>query len=1134
MTHTHTPAGTRALARWLAATAAAVLGFATTASAQSITTAAMNGLVTNASGAPVARATVTVVHKPSGTKITALTRANGRYDFPSLRVGGPYTVTAATPANETAARENVYLELGDNAEVNLAVAANDVVVLERFAVIGNRDTIFDNDRMGATATFSAGEIQKAPTPRNNIQDIVRAEPRITLSSLDQGGQMSAQGQNYRHNSFLIDGVEANDPFGLNGNGFATLRGPIALDSIESLTVEFNPVDPSRAGFTGVLINVVTKSGGNEFEGSAGYQFKGRSISLLGKDIMTRGYRADAGSRQVFDSRTYSFTLSGPLIPNKLFFAVSYEDYYQSSSPSTPLIAFTGTATSTALDGSTKPSSEVIAELVEYVANTHGYDMGVIGGGAADNIAKQKSYSAKIDWNITDDHRAVFSYARVDGTEPSFANYVSASSISASNHWFDRPKITNAFTAQVFSQWTSDFRTEVSLSHNTYDGTPTNRGAPFPYVRISGLGAQRADGSYIPNASLDFGTERSRQMNTVDTRQWLGKFKSFYSTGRHSIMAGAEFDSISYSNQYAQDVYGSYTFNSAADFMAGRPSAYRSTKVADGFTIEDLYANWTYTNYVLYVQDTWRATPRLTLQAALRADYPQANKKPLYNEEFHQTFGIRNDTTSNGNYLISPRFGFNLQLDTAQKTQVRGSLGLYQARSPAVWLSNAYSNAGAGTSITGAGGYGDGFFSADVNNQPPVPGSLPAPNINVTDPNFMMPSLWKGNLAIEHKLPWGGLVLTAEFSAGKVNKGLYTTFLNFKQPASGPQTMPDGRDRYDGNITPAFANESWGITALTGAAYNASNFQHNSTVLSTGRQNNPNFADVYKIGNTNKGSEAGMTLSLVRPIKNNWGAGIAWSRGHATEVSPMTSSVAGSNFINRASYNPNENVAATSNTNTRHKIVAHASWRHEWKKGWATIAILTYEGLTGHPYSWVFRGDANGDGFYNNDLLYVPTGPDDPLVSWNRQGKDGSWYLSPAEEAAMRDEFFQFVDSTSLKDHKGRVMPRNSETSPWSQTFHLTLTQEIPFYRKLRAELYCNLINFGNLLNKKWGVKHEVLFTYVRPVAGTTYDPNGNNGKGQYQYVFNKNSTLDPVPIASDEVSSSDSIWELVIGFRVKF
>lgn len=1074
-----------------------------TALGQGITSSAISGFVNSASGTPIAGATVTVVHEPSGTRSTAVTRANGQYDISNLRVGGPYTVTAAGPGAPATPVTGIFVEVGKTAEVNLGSLTSTIVQLEAFSVTGTRDTTFEAGRMSAGTSFTDSDIDSIATIRRDIQDIARLDSRITLTSLDQGGQLSAQGQNFRFNSFLIDGVEANDPFGLNSNGVAALRSPIPLEAVESIDMQLNPFDVRRSNFTGVLINAVTRSGTNTLKGSLFYEFTNDNL---------RGKNPRTGAKEPFDERTYGLTVSGPILKNRLFFSFSFEDFERESA--SPARGFEPTAASRAL------IDTVVARLKQI-----GYDPGTLDA-VGGNIAKQKTYLGKIDWNISDSHRVALSYRENEGTTPIFAGVTSTTGTSLSNNWYDQPRNNKTYTAQVFSQWHSDFRTEISYSSSEYFASPQNRGAPFPAVGIGGLSGTRTDTGATVTGFLNFGTEFSRQLNQLNTKEQLFKISGDYSLGNHTITAGLELTMADYDNRFLQAYYGSYTFNNSAafgttpartgveNFLAGLPTSFTNAQPFPGNTIDQVFAKWTYKGYAGYVQDTWRPTQRLTLTGGVRLDYPTTSKNPPFNAGFSNAFGVRNDTTNDGNSVVSPRAGFNYNLPTQRKTELRGGLGLFNGRTPTVWLGNAYQNAGTAFTITtNVNGNNQPTlqFQPDVTKQPIPAGTPPTPNINVTDPNFKNPTLWKGNLAVDHQLPFGNLIATLEFTATKTNNAPFVEFLNFQQATTGATTLPDGRIRYAGNVTPAYSTNA-NPNALT-AAYNpaTTTFPQTNT---NGRRRIGAFADVYRITNSSAGQSSDYTLSLNRPWKNKWSAGVSWTRGRATEVSPMTSSTAGSLFTTRAIYNPNENRASTSNTQTADKIVARYSRQMEFIPKWPTTLSLVYEGRTGRTYSWVFEGDANGDGFTGNDLLYVPNGPTDPKVRW----------LSTAE----RDAFFRFADSNGLTQFAGQVVPRNSERSPWNQTFDLTLRQAIPFgWRNSRAEVYLQVINLGNLLNDEWGLVEEVPFTYRRTVAGTMFDAATN----QYVYVFN-GQTLDGVPTVGDDTSTSR--WQAKIGMTIKF
>lgn len=1068
--------------------AVVILGWVSlSAHAQGVTTAAINGSVLDDQGRPVSGVNVTITHVPSGTRVSTTTRANGQYATSGLRVGGPYTVTATPTDMAPVSQDEIYLELGQTSEVSIRLVS-DVVKLEKFDVTASRDTTFGSGRMGTSSSYDDAAIANTSTVRNSVQDIAKLDTRMYLGSLDQGGQLSAQGQNFRFNSFLVDGVQAGDPFGLNSNGFSSLRSPVPLQALQTISVQLAPYDVRYAGFTGAVINAIIKSGTNEFHGSSYYYFTNESL---------RGENPLTGVKEAFDEKTYGAWLSGPIIKDRLFFFLSYDKFDRTSTP--PQANFVPDAAGQAM----------VNSIIER-AKSLGYDAGTLTNPPS-NPSSQETYIAKVDWNISDQHRLAVTYRRNYGQNTSFANYTSSTSTSLSNHWFDQPRNTDSYTAQLNSQWTPDFRTEATVSYTKFDGTPANRGAAFPMVQVRGISGTRLDTGAVLAAggagAVFLGTENSRQLNLITSKETQAKLNGEYVIGDHTLTFGGEEISTKYDNAFVQNTMGNYTFASVAAFLAGRPaSAYQLQKAYAGSTIEDAIARWKYDAFAVFIQDSWRPTERLTIMGGFRYDYPYVGEKPPYYAPFgaagftaeNGEAVIRNNSTHSGNATLAPRLGFTYELATKRKTQIRGGVGLFQGKNPAVWLSNAYSNAGSVYNYTATTAeLATITFNPDANAQT-VPGSAnPAPNVNVTDPDFKQPSLWKTNLAVDHELPFGDLIVSAEVYYNEVESGLNTEFLNYRVASDGDGTglTPDGRVRYG----------------------SAASIVASSTTNVAGRRRVSNFADVFYLTNTGKGKSEGLTLSVARPMKNKWSWSASWTRGDATEVSPITSSTASSNYSNRAVFNPNEDVASVSNTKIRDNIIISVAREFEFIKRAPTTIQAVYQARSGHPYSWVFYGDANGDGYAFNDLLYVPTGPDDPKVAW--------------ADAAQRTAFFNFVSQSSLSGYAGTHPDRNSETAPWLQTVDLHVKQTIPLFKRVKAELYVNIINFANLFDDSWGIQEEVPFSFRRAVAGATYNAAGNGGKGVWNYTFTP-TTLNGVPVTVDDTPVSR--WQAQVGMKISF
>lgn len=1052
---------------------AVIFAAGSSAHAQGITTSALSGFVTDAQGKPVADAKLTAVHEPSGTRAETTSRANGQFAFSGLRPGGPYTVTTASTAGNNT-RNDLFLDLGAGEPITIVLGAGETIVLSAFSVEGDRNTVFNPGRISTGSSFTATDITQLPSVRRNIQDLAQLDSRITVMNLAQDGEMSAQGQNYRFNSFLVDNVQTNDPYGLNSNGFTTLRSPVPFEALQAVSVELNPYDVRRAGFTGALINAVTKSGTNQFHGMVYGEYT--DLNMRAKNPVTQ-------VRDSFRERTLGGVLGGPIIPNRLFFFLSYDEFRKITPPPT-------------LNLKLDPTQ--LTQIVDR-ARTFNYEPGDLTG--PQNLAEQKTHLAKLDWNISRDHRLSVTYRRVRSLSPVFQFY-GGNNTSFSNFWYDASRQTDAYTAQLFSTWTPNLRTEATFSALEYDGSAKNRGTPFPQVFIQNLNATRlADGVAVTTGNIDLGTYNVQQENQKRSKSRNGSFTAEYLLGDHTFSGGIDYQRAETLDTFITNAFGSYTFPSLASWLSGTGASKTQTVFAPGKTSADAVGAFTYTTLSIFAQDVWKPTSQLTISAGIRFDGGYIPNAPTeipttatYSEAaFRSAFGKPSNSTNDGNYTISPRVGFNYKFERLPKTQIRGGVGLFQGTNPMVWLNNAYQNRGvtANVSTTNA------TFSPSLTN---TATSAPAfATVNLTHPGFHAPAVWKGNLAIDHTLPFGDLVVTAEFSALKTKYGTLIRDLNLKPIG----TNPDGRLRYAGAI----------VSSSTGNARNG----NGNSYTAAGNYQNAGFGDVYELANTSKGGGSDFTLKLARPLKNNWAGSLSWTHSDYTEVTPMTATGVAQSFFNtRAVYNPNEDVASTSNYNISNRLVGQLTYRFNLIKRWKAPTTLSavWQARSGRPYSWVFSGDANGDGFTFNDLLYVPSGPNDPKVSW--------------ASTTERDNFFAFVNSSTLKNFLGTVVPRNSETSRLVQTVDLKFTQVLPIYGRVQAEVFANLLNVGNLLDDKWGLVQELPFSYKRGVAGTTY----NTATGQYAYTFTPTS-LDPIPISTD-TSSSNSRWQLQAGMRIRF
>ena len=472
------------------------------------------------------------------------------------------------------------------------------------------------------------------------------------------------------------------------------------------------------------------------------------------------------------------------------------------------------------------------------------------------------------------------------------------------------------------------------------------------------------------------------------------------------------------------------------------------------------------------------------------------------------FGLDNTVTLDGNVLVQPRFGFNWNLGGERRNQLRGGFGLFQGAAANVWLSNPFSNTGmavASLSCTSFGNCGTAgaTFSANPDRQPVLTGTPPAANVDFVSKDLEQPSVWKANLAFETELPAlpvvGGLVASAEWLHLKTNTGITYEHLNL---GGATATGPDGRQLF---YTPqTFASACWsGSTFSTSGACAGSR----NRALS-----NASFNNVYLARKTSEGGSDAITLSIGKPASVGLGWNLAYTRTTAKEVSPLTSSTSGSNWGNRNIFNPNEEVLQTSNYEVKDRFSASLTWSKAFVSDYKTSVGVFYEGRRGKPYSWTFINDMNGDSISGNDLMYIPAGPGAAEVVF-RGG------------AAEETRFWEIVNANpALAAAKGGVVGRNNSTAPWVNTVDVRFSQQLPgFTKKHKASFVLDILNFGNLLNKKWGRTDEIGFPSNRSFVNF-------NGMENGKYVYSLGSLED----LTTRQASGESQWAIQATLRYEF
>ncbi len=1111
------------------------------------TTSIIAGQVNGADGKAVANAAVTVLHVESGSVSRALSDAQGRYRVSGVRVGGPFTVTV-TKDGATSVQNEVFTKLAEVLDLDLTISAATLapVTVSQSAL----NSVFDNERMGATTNITNQELNAYPSIRRNLYDYARLDPRVSQTDKERG-EISVSGQNSKYNIATIDGVSISDTFGLEGNNFPTLKQPIPIDAIQSVQINVANMDVTQKGYTGANINAVTKSGTNEIKGSTYFIFRDDSLAGKRYNNLTGVYTAPPK----FQETTKGLTVGGPIIQDKLFFFLAYEELKSSrTSPDFGLIGSTA-------GGQVAITSSALASAQSIAKSTYGINIGGLDAPASNLLVKD--YLAKFDWNISDSQRASVRFSRTEQAEPIYPNF-GATALATDSNWYSQAKTIDSVVGQWIADWTPNFSTEVKLSSRKYDSVPVNN-SNLPQIGLSFSGALPAGapaGLSTGGRTLFFGTERSRHTNVLSTDTVDGYLGATYTYKNHELKFGGDYSENKVYNAFLQDTKGNYTFgciNSGAtlsytnplnaggiacatatqaqveaavleNFQRGRPTSYQVQNPLPGRTLADGVAQWSLGNMGVFLQDNIAVSDRFKVLIGARLDKLNVPEQPIFNAaasapviagnaatNTRQTggFGLNNSYNMDGKDLFQPRVGFNWNLSTTERrSQLRGGAGLFQGASANVWLSNPYSNTGVATSIIGCGisGYAacpqtDGLLRVDPNAQiTSFTGTIPAANIDFIDPSMKQPSVAKYNLAFEQELPIKGVIASAEWIQTRTNNALNYKFLNL-----GPVTRSglDGRELYYNAA--GFDQNCWTATGGT----NTSGTAGCSGSVTSRALRNSAFNNVTVATNTEKGGGNAITLALSQPAVQGLGWAMAYTKTSATEVSPLTSSVANSNWLNRSVFNPNEDVASNSNFLVRDRINAGMTWSQALFGTRKTTIGMFYEGRQGKPYSWVYGNDLNGDGVTGNDLMYIPKAPGSGEVVF----RGGA-----TEEAA----FWQIVNETpALAAAKGGVVKRNSDFSPWSNSVDLRISQELPgFTAKHRGFLIFDFLNFGNMINNKWGRIDEGGF----PLTRNFVNYNGVDSQGRYVYSL-RSGGVSPLQTRQ---ASGESQWAVQVTARYEF
>ncbi len=1076
--------------------------FCSAAFAQGSTSASINGLVTDAtSGDKLAGATVKLEHLPTGTKYGIKANTVGRYNLIGLKVGGPYTLKVTYVGYDEYSLEISKLEIDQNMTINVKMnqagtTTQDVIVT------AERSAIINANKTGSAQYVSQDDISNLPSMDRNIQDFARLSPSIVTN--DNNGS-SVGGRNNRYNSIQIDGAIMNDAFGLSSTGTpggGSEAQPISLDAIQEFQVSVSPFDVRQGGFTGGAINAITRSGTNKFIGSAYYY--GKNSNLVG---------SNPTEYPEFNDMTIGGRIGGPIIKDKLFFFANGE-FRDREDPQNLLITTDLTQKSV---NTMYIDKNILQAVRDTVKNRYGYDPG-----SYDPYTKtlgDVKLFARLDYNLSDLHRLTLRHNYVNANAARAVDRFS-NTFSYSGQEYQFRSMQNQTVLQLNSIISENIANELRISYTILNDERDYGSNPFASVTINKMGVDN-------KSAVQFGVERSSQANTLDQKilEFADNFSIF--TGNHAFTFGTSNQFITFDNLFIQDYMGSWTFDNLdaffkSDSVIASRLRYTFSKDPNNPTPS---AEFSYLQFGLYAQDIWSVLPNLKLTYGVRMDMYAFPDSPTENPTFAEEFLGLSTSELPAPMSISPRVGFNWDVNDDKELQLRGGLGLFAGNTPGVWIANQFTNSGML------------FSSVNVTNfniSAQLPGINPFTNwealrevvkenarseIALTNKDFKMPQVFRANIAADYHIGYG-IIGTLELMYGKnVNEVVYKN-LNMKYYEENGEIVKtiDGRNLY---VNPYYDPVS------------------------------SKFANVIEMSNTNKGYQLSVSAQLQKPFNQgilpDMSFNLSYSTLQAKDLNSSTNSVALSNWQYNPVVDPNEPDLVTSNFQVDHRIMASVSYMKKWNQHLSTTIGVYYEGRSGAPFSFMYytnsrsgywlngedKKDANNDNFWSNDVVYIPGilsssngWSDDKMILVNGAQMDTTTN-SGKTYGELFEEFLAQFDEVE----RGKISERNQFRSAWRHNLDLKITQAFRLYGK-KLEFSLDIMNLLNLLNEDWGKNEYVLYGTSNLLQFNGYETPGNAStriRAAY-YPNAKGNTKEALYQQSDLYSR----WRMQFGIRLYF
>jgi hypothetical protein len=761
-------------------------------------------------------------------------------------------------------------------------------------------------------------------------------------------------------------------------------------------------------------------------------------------------------------------------------------------------------------------------LSSYMSTNFGYTTGAYQGYDFETPAKR--YLAKGDWNINAANKVTFRYTQLDSnTDVLLSNSTSLgfgnrrSNLFSMNFEGSNYQILENIKSGI-GEWNSvigsNMANSLIVGYTSQDESRSTRNAQFfPFIDI-------LDGNNTTYTALGYEPFTPNNELRYKTFQLQENFTKF--TSKHTMTFGGSLERYESENVFYSGAQSVYVYNTLDDFYTdlngylANPN--RTTSPVNLRRFQVRYNNIPGQEKPLqplevlyggaYAQDEWSVADSLKLTLGLRFDVPTFGNTGFANadadaltfrDENGQPVQYSTAKLPDANILWSPRAGFNWNVDAERQTQVRGGTGIFTGRPAYVWVSNQIGNTGVLTGFEQQ----DNTFTRPFN---PNPDTYKPTNVTgapasqyelaLTDPEFMFPQVWRSNIAVDRRLPWG-IAGTAEFLYNKDVNGVYYVNANLPE-AQASFTGVDNRPR-------------WTNTRIHSQVQNA-----------------------IVLKNQNVGSSWNMAFSANKNFHGGF-VKSAYSYGESKNTVDPGSVAFGSWNGNQHSGDPNNPGIGYAQGSPGHRVFVAGSYSKEYFGfGGTTFSAFwemrpsTRDAFNG---SYVFSGDLNGDGGTANDLIYIPR--DVSEMNFQSFTQNGRTYTS-AEQAAAFDALIEQDDY--LKEHRGEYAQRGAKFLPFVKRLDFSVAQDL--FKSLSGHRHAfqfrvDFVNFGNLLNSDWGVAQRLVSNspLIVPSAaqGGAFD-----ALGRAQYRLRLINNTEYMTKTLEQTADLNDVWRIQFMLRYSF